>query len=106
MGKKFDIVQSFIEEGTTVTAVILGALTIETADEFRAAFDGRLVGRDTLILDFAKLAYVTSAGIREIIRVIKAMSAQGGKVIGRHINDDVMNVFELMKINTLITIEE
>ncbi len=105
-GKKFEIIECIVEDRTTITAVLLGSLTLQTAADFRAAFDGKLEGKETLIFDMSKLAYVTSAGIREMLIVIKAMSAQGGKVIGRHINDDVMKVLELMNINDLMVIEE
>ncbi len=106
MPGKFSVVKSIKEDGDNMIVELFGSLTVDTADDFVNALNGKLDNVSNLILDMKMMAYITSAGLRGLVRIIKDMSAHGGKVTVRHVNKDVMNVFELMNVQTLVTVED
>lgn len=58
----------------------------------------------SLILDFAKVEYMTSAGIRVIMSAEKVMAKQGQmKLI--HVNNLINEIFDMMGLTELLVIE-
>ncbi len=55
-------------------------------------------------MDFAKLDYVSSAGLRVLLKVQRHMNASGGKFVIRNVNDAVMEVFEITGFADILTI--
>ena len=57
-----------------------------------------------LVLDFAKLEYISSAGLRVLLAAQKTMSKQGSmKLI--HVSDLVKEIFEVTGFVDILTIE-
>lgn len=63
-----------------------------------------LTGVRSLVLDFEKLDYLSSAGLRILLIVQKTMMKQGGLVL-RHVNSDIMDVFEITGFASILNIE-
>ena len=61
-------------------------------------------GVTLLELDFDKLEYLSSAGLRVLLAAQKAMNKQGKMVI-RHVNETIMEVFEVTGFIDILTIE-
>ena len=61
-------------------------------------------GVKKLILDFAKVEYVSSAGLRTIILLNEKMEEKDGMTI-KNINDEVRDVFEMTGFDELLTLE-
>ncbi len=81
-----------------------GRLDTKTASELEEALMGSIDEAESLVLDFAKLDYISSAGLRVLLTANTAMSAKGGmKVI--NVNDLVQEVFKLTSFTALLTIE-
>ena len=81
-----------------------GRLDTKTASELEEALIGSIDEAESLVLDFAKLDYISSAGLRVLLTVNTLMSAKGGmKVI--NVNDLVQEVFKLTSFTALLTIE-
>ena len=81
-----------------------GRLDTLTAPELEAEFVRMLGGADALVLDFSKLEYISSAGLRVLLSAHKAMSPKGGmKII--HVNDIVREVFEVTGFIDILNIE-
>lgn len=58
----------------------------------------------SLIFDFEKVEYMSSAGIRVIMAADKVMSRQGEmKLI--HVNDEIMEIFDMTGLADLLMIE-
>lgn len=55
--------------------------------------------------DFAKLEYISSAGLRVLLSEQKYINSVDGKMIIRNVNDMVMEVFEITGFVDLLTIE-
>ena len=92
------------KEKTSLTLVIEGRLDTTTAPRLEAELKGNIDGVDNLVLDFASLEYVSSAGLRVLLSAQKVMNRQGRMVI-KNVNEDVMDVFEVTGFADILTIE-
>lgn len=91
------------QEGTNLTVQLGGRLDTTTAPELEAVLR-ELGGVEELILDFENLEYISSAGLRVLLGAQKTMSKQGSMVI-RHVNDVIMEVFEVTGFADILTVE-
>ena len=57
-----------------------------------------------VVLDAEKLEYVSSAGLRVILKAQKAMTAKGGMKL-LHVNETIMEIFEITGFSDILTIE-
>ena len=90
--------------GEAVTLIVSGRLDTQTAPELEKELDSILSGLKELTFDFANLEYVSSAGLRVILKAQKAMNAQGSmKLTG--VNDSIMEVFDITGFLDILTIE-
>ena len=93
-----------ILEGKCLTIALAGKLDTTSAPSLEVEIQD-LSGVETLIFDFSKLDYLSSAGLRILLNAQKVMMKQG-KMIIKHPNDIVMSVFEMTGFSTILTIEE
>lgn len=57
-----------------------------------------------LIFDFARVVYMSSAGIRVIMSADKVMAKQGGmKLI--HVNEEIMDILDMTGLTDFLVIE-
>ena len=88
----------------TATLIVSGRLDTQTAPELENELDSILAGLKELIFDMTNLEYVSSAGLRVILKAQKAMNAQGSmKLTG--VNDSIMEVFDITGFLDILTIE-
>ena len=59
---------------------------------------------ESLILDFDKLEYISSAGLRILLSTQKTMNKEGSMVI-KNVNEDVMDIFNITGFVDFLTIE-
>lgn len=91
-------------EGTALYLSLEGRLDTTTAPQLEAELKGSLDGVTALNLDFEKLEYLSSAGLRVLLAAQKVMNKQGTMVI-RHVNDTIHEVFEVTGFLDILTIE-
>ena len=90
--------------GSALTLALEGRLETTTAPELEAVLKEELEGLTTLIFDFSKLEYISSAGLRVLLAAQKAMSKQGTmKVV--NVNDIITEIFEITGFSEILTIE-
>ena len=90
--------------GDATTFIVSGRLDTQTAPELEAELDSVLAGLKELTFDMTNLEYVSSAGLRVILKAQKAMNAQGSmKLTG--VNDSIMEVFDITGFLDILTIE-
>ena len=90
--------------GDAVTLIVSGRLDTQTAPELENELDSILPGLNELIFDMTNLEYVSSAGLRVILKAQKAMNTQGSmKLTG--VNDSIMEVFDITGFLDILTIE-
>lgn len=90
------------ENGTLVVAV-QGRLDTTTAPQLEAALTD-LSGIDLLVLDMNNLDYISSAGLRVILKAQKIMNAQGALKL-KNVCESVMGIFEITGFSDFLTIE-
>lgn len=90
--------------GNTLTAVIEGRLDTGTTPEAEKEFKDSLDGVTELILDFSKLDYISSAGLRLLLSLQKTMNTRGSMKI-QHPNDVVKEIFEVTGFSDILTVE-
>lgn len=96
-------IENKIENGN-VTLTITGRLDTTTAPELEKTLDNILEGTKELVFDMKGLEYISSAGLRVILKAQKAMNAQGSmKLTG--VNDGIMEVFDITGFLDILTIE-
>ena len=90
--------------GEELILVVSGRLDTQTAPELENELDAALPGLKELVFDMTNLEYVSSAGLRVILKAQKAMNAQGSmKLTG--VNDSIMEVFDITGFLDILTIE-
>ena len=90
--------------GTNLTITLTGRLDTNTAPKLESELRQSLNGITELILDLANLEYLSSAGLRVLLAAQKVMNKQGQMIV-RHINETIMEVFEITGFVDILTIE-
>lgn len=93
-----------IVDGATLQIALEGRLDTTTAPQLEAELKQSMDGITLLELDFDKLEYLSSAGLRVILAAQKTMNKQG-KLVIRHVNETIMEVFEVTGFIDILTIE-
>ena len=92
------------QNGTVLEIALEGRLDTMTAPELEAELNNTLQNADSLVLDFSKLEYISSAGLRVLLSAHKAMSNKGGMKI-MNVNEIVREVFEVTGFADILIIE-
>ena len=90
--------------GTELTVTIVGRLDTVTAPQLEAEFKGNINGVEKLVLDFAELEYLSSAGLRVLLAAQKVMNKQGEMII-KNVNETINEIFEVTGFIDILTIE-
>ena len=89
-------------EGTTLNIALEGRLDTTTAPQLEAELKGSMDSVTELNMDFEKLEYLSSAGV--ILAAQKTMNKQG-KMVVRHVNETIREIFEVTGFIDILTIE-
>lgn len=92
------------KNGNELTLAVEGRLDTTTAPQLEAELKQELGGVENLKLDFAKLDYLSSAGLRVLLSAQKVMNKQGEMVI-RNVNETIAEIFEITGFSDILTIE-
>ena len=91
-------------EGNKVEIALEGRLDTMTSPELEAELKETLPGAESLVLDFSKLDYISSAGLRVLLSAHKTMCAKGGMKV-TNVNEIVREVFDVTGFSDILTIE-
>ena len=92
------------QNADALNIAVEGSLNTTTAPELEAELKTSLDSVSELVLDFVKLDYISSAGLRVLLSAHKVMAKKGGmKVI--HVNESVMEIFEVTGFSDILDIE-
>jgi len=91
-------------EDKKLTVYLEGRLDTTTAPQLEESMKESIGDVSELIMDFEKLEYISSAGLRVLLSCQKIMSKQGSmKVI--HVSDLIKEIFEVTGFIDILTIE-
>ena len=84
---------------------LIGRLDVKAAKEASEAFDAAVVAAPNVVLDLSELDYIASAGLRALKRLRSDVRANGGTLVLRGVQDDVMEIFEMTGFAAMLTFE-
>ena len=91
-------------DNAVLTLTLEGRLDATTAPLLSEIVENDLAGVKKLILDFGFLEYVSSAGLRVILKAQKTMNSKGSMKLC-NVNESIMEVFEITGFADILTIE-
>lgn len=92
------------EAGVTRIAMP-GALIVPNRQQFKQhILDLLAAGRRVFVCDFAGTEYVDNSGLGVLISASKKIREAGGELVLEGLNEDVLTLFQLTKLDTLFTI--
>ena len=89
---------------TELTVTLSGRLDTTTAPQLEQELKASIEGVESLILDFAALDYLSSAGLRVLLAAQKMMNKQGRMVV-RNVNETIAEIFDVTGFCDILTIE-
>lgn len=92
-------------DGTTLHITLNGRLDTVTSPAFVTEIDAIPETTTELVLEFAKVSYISSAGLRAVLTAQKLMNKQGSMKL-LHVCPAVKEVFDLTGFIDILTLEE
>jgi anti-sigma B factor antagonist len=96
-------IKKTIEAGKAAFA-LEGRLDTVTAPELETALKEAFPAAKELTLDFEKLEYISSAGLRVLLSAHKVMTRQGSMKL-TNVNETVKEIFDVTGFSDILTIE-
>ena len=91
-------------DGGKAVFCLEGRLDTVTSPELEASLKESLDSVSELVMDFDKLEYISSAGLRVLLSALKVMSKKGGMKLV-HVHEIIMEIFEVTGFVDILTIE-
>ncbi len=92
-------------DGKNAVFSLEGRLDTVTAPDLEKELRDVLPEVEELTMDFEKLDYISSAGLRVLLSTQKTMVDQGGDLKIVHVKEAIMEVFEITGFIDILTIE-
>ena len=94
-----------IKRNTNETTIVLvGRLDTLTAPALEKTIADSIDSNENLVLDFKRLEYISSAGLRVLLGAQKRLQKSGSMKLV-NVSEDVMEVFEMTGFADILTIE-
>lgn len=91
-------------ENGSIIIKVEGRLDTNTALDFEKEINS-ITGTESIIIDFDKLEYISSAGLRVLLITQKKMHGEG-KLIIRKVSESVKDVLDITGFSDILNIEE
>lgn len=91
-------------EGQKATVLIEGRIDSSTAPELEKKISKVIKKVNDIVLDFEKVEYITSAGLRVILAASKALSEKG-KLLIINTSDVIKEIFDMTGFSTVVEID-
>lgn len=92
------------KNGEDLKISVEGRIDANTSNEFMNKINENLEGAKNVVIDFEKVEYISSAGLRVLLSTEKTMKSQG-KLTLIHVNDVVMEVLNITGFVDILNIE-
>lgn len=96
-------IKSDFKDGS-LTVSLDGEINTGSADKFNNAVEN-LDDVSKLILDFTNVEYISSAGLRVLVKTQNIMDEKAGTMIIIGVNESVNEVFEMTALTEILRIE-
>ena len=91
------------ENGKSFTLSVEGRLDTLTSPELEKEINELSASAEDRVVDFAKLEYISSAGLRVLLSAHKLFAKKGGMTI-TNVNETVLDIFEVTGFKDILTI--
>ena len=91
-------------DGNRLTVALDGRIDTLTAPQLESELKPLLNGISELVLDFAQVAYISSAGLRVLLATQKGMRAAGGSLTIVNAVPAVREVFDITGFSDILTL--
>lgn len=92
------------QENGTLTLVLSGRLDTTTSPKLQEALIPAFDEATHIELDFSKLAYVSSAGLRVLLLGQKTAKAKGASMTVSGVSEQIMEVLDMTGFSDMLTI--
>ena len=98
-------VEKKFENGALFVA-LEGELDTLTSPDFEAELEPLLAEATSLTLDFEKLEYISSAGLRVLLAAEQAMEEKGAEQVRvSKMNDTIRHIFEITGFDNILSLD-
>lgn len=87
--------------GNTLIVAVSGRLDAVTAPAYEAKIRELIDANNRLVIDFAALEYISSAGLRGLLLTAKLLKAKNGEVCLANADGNVKSVFDMSGFSAL-----
>ena len=96
---------TFDKNANSLTVAVTGSIDTVTAPQLDSLLQENWEGVTELIMDFAAVDYISSAGLRVILMANQQMEECDGSMTVRNINEDIREIFEMTGFVDILTIK-
>ncbi|MEI7695302.1 MAG: STAS domain-containing protein [Chlorobium sp.] len=95
------------KESTAMVVTVVGRLDAVTAPEYEQKFIALISeGESRFIVDFEKLDYISSAGLRVLLATAKRVKGKSGAIVLANIGGTVKEVFDISGFGSIFPMYE
>jgi len=91
-----------VEQGERPVIYLEGEIDLDSVETFRWVVDDATRGRRQAVLDFSGVTFIDSSGTGLLVRSCIDRKADGVQLLLRNVPPVVDDVFEMLKVRTLI----
>ena len=95
------------KEGKVVIVSVRGRMDAVTSLDFEKSMSALIsAGGNIFVISLNQMDFISSSGLRSILRVAKQLKPNGGKLMFANLQDTVKDVFKISGFSTIFTIYE
>lgn len=94
-----------IKKDKTLLLELDGRLDTVTAPELEKCLGDNMDGIQSVVFDFQKLSYISSAGLRVLLSTLKKMKGINGSMKLQNVNELIMEILESVGFLDIMTVE-
>ena len=98
-----NIIKNFNEKELTI--IIEGRIDTITSEDLKKDIDEENDNFNSLTLDFEKVKYISSAGLRVLVATQKKLKAENKPFVIKNVDDAVNEIFKMSGFNKILSIE-
>ena len=88
-----------------LTMAIEGRIDTITSEDLKKEIDEEIDNFDSLTLDFEKVKYISSAGLRVLVSTQKKLKATNKPFVIKNVDDAVNEIFKMSGFDKVLAIE-
>ncbi len=98
-----NIVKNYNQKELTLS--VEGRIDTITSQDLEKEIDSEIGKFDSLIIDFANLEYISSAGLRVLIATQKKLKSDNISMVIKNVNDTINEIFRMSGFDKILKIE-